>query len=74
MSTEHIPNPKEIIPLQRPRYMRKNNYKLDLKEGNLKMWTESSSLRQCPVTGNCNTTPTNVKVLQKARKIHGLAK
>jgi hypothetical protein len=63
-------NPKEIMPLQRPSYMYKDNYKLDLKIGILKMWTESSRLRQCPVARTCNSTPTNVNVLQKARKIH----
>jgi hypothetical protein len=74
MGTEIIPKTKEIMPLQRPRYMCKNNFELDLKVGNLKMRTESSSLGQGPVAGTCNTTPTNDKVLQKARKIHGLAK
>lgn len=54
--------------------MYKNNFKLDLKVGNLKMWTESSRLRQGPVAGTCNTTPTNDKILLKVRKTHGLAK
>ena len=74
MGTELVPKTKEIMPLQRQRYMCKNNFKLDLKLGNLKKWTESSSLRQGPVAGTCNTTPTNDKILQKARKTHGLAK
>ena len=74
MGTELIPKTKEIMPLRRPMYMCKNNFKLDLKVGNLKMWTESSSLRQGPVAGTCNPTPTNDKFPQKARKIHGLAK
>jgi hypothetical protein len=73
MGTELIPKTKGM-PLQRPKNMCKNSFKLDLKVGNLKIWTESSSLRQGPVAGTCNTTPTNGEVLQRARKIHGLAK
>jgi len=40
MGTELIPQTEEIMPLQRPGYMCKNNFKLDLRVGKLKMWTE----------------------------------
>jgi hypothetical protein len=36
------------------------------------MWTDSSA--EGPVAETCNTTPMKLKVSEKARKIHGLAK